>query len=96
MEMLQGQMDFATGKPVEGLQHYAVAYGYYNRFSREALEIDTMVEYLHKHLRTLPLVKQREVFQEVMRWLNCEQLAEACQPFMRNVADLVGLSLDAN
>jgi tetratricopeptide (TPR) repeat protein len=96
MEMLQGQMDFADGQPVDGLKHYVRAYVYYNRFSHEALEIDTMVEYLHKHLRALSLDKQQEVVQTVIQWVKQEELEEACYPFMRNVADLVGLSIEAD
>jgi hypothetical protein len=54
-----------------------------------------MVEYLHKHLRALPLDRQQEVVQSVMQWIKQSELEEICYSFMRNVADLVGLSIDA-
>jgi tetratricopeptide (TPR) repeat protein len=96
MEMLQGQMDFADKRAVEGLQHYVYAYVYFSRFSDEALEIDTMIEYLHKHLRAFSLARQQEIFREVIHWLKQNRLTQVCRPFTRNLADLVGMNLDDN
>jgi hypothetical protein len=69
---------------------------YFSRFSDEALEIDTMIEYLHKHLRAFSLARQQEIFREVIHWLKQNRLTQVCRPFTRNLADLVGMNLDDN
>ena len=96
MEMLQGQIDFTDEHSWEGLQHFVLAYLYFSRFSSEALEIDTMVEYLYRHLGSLPVEEQQDLLRHLDQWLEANGWVQECRSFVENLRSLLGFDLSAD
>jgi len=84
-------MAFAQGQPADGLRHFALAYAYFVRFSPDAVEVDTLVEYLYNHLRDLPLDSQRALMESVHTWVRQYDVGVDVSSFMQILGDLLGV-----
>ena len=90
VEMLRGQMSFEQGQLVKGLQHYILAYAYFVRFSPDAVEKDTMVEYLYNHLREAPVEQRRGALEDVRVWARLHSMGVDVEPFLEILGNLLG------
>jgi hypothetical protein len=92
LEMLKGQMAF-EGDSEEikaGLQHYLLAYVYFNRFSQEPGEQTELVERVYRRLSELSNEHQRELLSGAVDWLADEELEDDARPFLDDLRALVG------
>jgi hypothetical protein len=90
-EMLRGQMAFAQGQSEKGLQHYVLAYAYLARFSPDAVEKDTLLEYLYKRLRDLPIDRQQALMDSVRAWVHQYDPGVDVGSFVQTLDDLMGV-----
>ena len=95
MEMLRGQMGFASGEWQEGLHRNILAYAYFMRFSPDAVKKDTMVEYLYRHLQGLPIENQETLVREAYAWINTYELGDDVVALVRAISELFGVELQA-
>jgi tetratricopeptide (TPR) repeat protein len=91
VEMTRGQMAFAQGQLEQGLQHYVLAYAYFARFSPDAVEKDTLLEYLYKHLRDLPAERQQALLESVRAWVGQYDPDTDVGSFVLTLDDLLGV-----
>jgi len=91
VEMMRGQMAFAREQLEEGLEHYVLAYGYFVRFSPDAVEKETLIEYVYNHLRDVSLERQQEVLASVRTWVDKYRLGTEAGGFLKTLQDLLGV-----
>lgn len=90
VEMTRGQMAFAQGQLEKGLRHFVLAYAYFVRFSPEAVEKDTLVEYLYNHLRGASIERQQDVLESVQAWVEQYNLGVDVGSFLETLENLLG------
>jgi tetratricopeptide (TPR) repeat protein len=88
VEMLRGQMAFDQGAYEQGLQHYILAYAYFMRFSPDAIEKDTMVEYLYINLREIE--RKQDLVQSCCEWASEHDFGIDVNSFIQILEDLLG------
>ncbi len=90
-EMQRAQMALTQGRLQEGLEHYMAAYAYLERFSPDAEEKDTMLQYLYNNLRDRPVDELRSLFKDVRTWLQQNDLGVDLTPFLETLESLLGV-----
>ena len=91
VEMTRGQISFARGQFTEGLRHFVLAYAYFVRFSPEAGEKDTLLEYLYTHLREFPIDRQRSLMVSVRTWVQEYDIGVDIYSFVQALESLIGV-----
>lgn len=91
VEMMRGQMAFAREQPEEGLKHYIMAYAYFVHFSPDAVEKDTLLEYLYRRLRDMPIEGQRALMASARSWGLQHDTGVDIGSFMQTLEDLLGV-----
>ncbi|HDQ72380.1 MAG TPA: ATP-binding protein [Chloroflexi bacterium] len=91
VEMTRGQMAFSQGNLQEGIQHYLLAYAYFIRYSSEAAEKDTLIEYLYKRLYDLPVDQQQALLKSVQAWSEANNLGVDVSSFIQALENLLGI-----
>ncbi len=89
VEMLRGQMALVEGQYEQGLQHYVLAYAYFMRFSPEAIEKGTMVEYLYHNLRQVE--NKQELVESVRDWIRQFDPAMGVESLVEILENLLGV-----
>jgi tetratricopeptide (TPR) repeat protein len=91
VEMTRGQMAFTRGDPEQGLQHYILAYAYLMHFSTDAVEKDTLLEYLYNRLRILPIERQQALLASISAWIQEHDTGVDVEPFVQTLKSLLGV-----
>jgi tetratricopeptide (TPR) repeat protein len=91
MEMTRGQMAFAQGELEEGLRHYVLGYAYFVRFSPDAVEKDTLLEYLYNRLRDLSVERQQALVASIRTWSQQYDIGVDIESFVQTLEDLLGV-----
>jgi len=91
VELTRGQIAFDEGQLEKGVQHFVLAYAYFVRFSPQAVELDTMIEYLYNHLRDLHVDRQQQALESVRAWVDQYDLSVDVSVFLQTLGDLLGV-----
>jgi tetratricopeptide (TPR) repeat protein len=91
VEMTRGQMAFAQGQLEEGLRHYVLGYAYFVRFSPDAVEKDTLLEYLYNRLRDLSVERQQVLVESIRTWAQQYDTGVDIESFVQTLEDLLGV-----
>ena len=92
VERLRGDIALKEGHEYEGMQHYARAYMYFNRFSPDAIDKDNLIKVLYQRLRSLPEENQETLIVRINEWVKTqEKHARDLSPFLDALADLTGM-----
>lgn len=90
VERLNGDIAFQMGLIEEGAEYYVLSHIYFMRFSTEALEVETVLQSMYRHLRQLPAQDQVRLLTHARQVANRYQM-EAVHDFVRQFEDLIGL-----
>jgi hypothetical protein len=91
VERLRGKMAFTQGRIGAGLQHYILAYAYYERFSPDAVEKEDMVESLYNYLYELPVEQQQQVLELARIWVGEHGLEMEVGALLETLDALLGV-----
>jgi tetratricopeptide (TPR) repeat protein len=91
VEMTRGQIAFSQNQFEDGLRHFVMAYAYFMRFSLDAAEQDSLVEYLYKRLHDLPVDQQQTLMETIRNWSREYNMDAYVGEFVQTISNLVGV-----